>query len=115
MGEGFARSRTMPVLGVGGNAHGFACLEFLGLLAFDLVVASAAHGDEYLGSTVVDVPVVAASRLEGDVVDGKFRSVEHRREIALTYKILGKAVVRLSHGKCAWIFHNGPFVVIRVH
>ena len=43
-------------------------------------------------------PVVAASRLEGDVVDGKFRSVEHRREIALTYEILGKAVVRLSYG-----------------
>lgn len=105
----------MPVLGVGGNAHGFACLEFPGLLAFDLVVASAAHCDEHLGSAVMYMPVVAASRLEGDVVDGKFRSVEHRREIALTYEILGKAVVWLSYGECAWIFHNGPFVVIRVH
>ena len=38
----------MPVLGVGGNAHGFASFEFLGFLAFDLVVASAAHGDEHL-------------------------------------------------------------------
>lgn len=105
----------MPVLGVGGNAHGFACLEFPGLLAFDLVVASAAHGDEHLGSTVVDVPVVAASRLESDVVDGDFGSVKHRCKITLTYEILGEAVVRLSHRKCAWVFHNGPFVSIRVH
>ena len=105
----------MPVLGVGGKAHGFACLEFPGLLAFDLVVASAAHGDEHLGSTVVDVPVVAASRLEGDVVDGDFGSVKHRCKITLTYEILGEAVVRLSHRKCAWVFHNGPFVSIRVH
>lgn len=105
----------MPVLGVGGNAHGFACLEFPGLLAFDLVVASAAHGDEHLVSTVVDVPVVAASRLEGDVVDGDFGSVKHRCKITLTYEILGEAVVRLSHRKCAWVFHNGPFVSIRVH
>ena len=81
----------MPVLCVGGNAHGFACLEFPGLLAFDLVVASAAHGDEHLGSTVVDVPVVAASRLEGDVVDGDFGSVKHRCKITLTYEILGEA------------------------
>lgn len=105
----------MPVFGVCRNAHGFASFEFLGFLTFNLVVASAAHGDEHLGSAVMYMPVVAASRLEGDVVDGKFRSVEHRREIALTYEILGKAVVRLSYGECAWIFHNGPFVVIRVH
>lgn len=105
----------MPVLGVCRNAHGFASFEFLGFLTFDLVVASTTHCDEHLGSAVMYVPVVAASWLEGDVVDGKFRSVKHRREIALTYEILGKAVVRLSHGKCAWIFHNGPFVVIRVH
>jgi hypothetical protein len=33
----------------------------------------------------------------------------------LTYEILGEAVVRLSHRKCAWVFHNDPFVSIRVH
>ena len=67
----------MPVLGVCRNAHGFASFEFLGFLAFDLVVASTTHCDEHLGSAVMHMPVVAASRLEGNVVDGKFRSVEH--------------------------------------
>ena len=65
----------MPVLGVCRNAHGFASFEFLGFLTFDLVVASTTHCDEHLGSAVMYVPVVAASWLEGDVVDGKFRSV----------------------------------------
>lgn len=50
----------MPVLGVCRNAHGFASFEFLGFLAFDLVVASTTHCDEHLGSAVMYMPVVGS-------------------------------------------------------
>lgn len=55
----------MPVLRIRGDADGLPGLELLWLLSLDLVVAATADRDEYLRRVVMDVPVVAATRLEG--------------------------------------------------
>ncbi len=61
----------------------------------------ASHTDEKLSATcrgVVDVPVVAASGFEGDVVDGNlFRG--DRSKIALSDEILGIGGIRLADGE----------------
>lgn len=54
----------MPVLRIRGDADGLPGLELLWLLSLDLVVAATADRDEYLRRVVMDVPVVAATRLE---------------------------------------------------
>ena len=98
----------MPVLSVGGDADGLAGLEFLWLLSLDLVVAAAADRDEHLRRIVVDVPVVAATRLEGHVMDGDLRGLKYRRKVALPHEVLCETVIRLPHRKCARIFHFDP-------
>ena len=65
----------MPVLRIRGDADGLPGLELLWLLSLDLVVAATADRDEYLRRVVMDVPVVAATRLEGHVMDGNLRSL----------------------------------------
>ena len=99
---------AMPVLRIRGDADGLPGLELLWLLSLDLVVAATADRDEYLRRVVMDVPVVAATRLEGHVMDGNLRSLEHRSKVALSHEVLREAVVRFSHRECARIFHCRP-------
>lgn len=58
---------TMPVLHTLGNVDDIAGMEADGRFAPLLVDAFAADADEHLVDAVVDVPVVATARLEGDV------------------------------------------------
>lgn len=58
----------------------------------------------------VDMPIIAASRLECHVVDGDLRRFKHRGKIALPDKVLCKAIVRLPHRERTRILH-GRFVL----
>lgn len=67
-------SGAMPVLDVGGNLGDIAGVQALRGLALFLVPALAVDADQHLSAAlacVVDMPVVAAARLKGDVVDGQ--------------------------------------------
>ena len=83
-----------------------ARLEPLRLLPVDLVIATSAYCDEHLRATMMDMPMIAASRLEGYVVDGDFRGIKHRRQITLSNEILCETVIRIAHRKCTWIVHT---------
>lgn len=91
----------MPVLHVGGNVHHVAWQQLACGLAPLLIPAAASHTDEELTTTVrgvVDVPVVAAAGLEGDVVDGNlFRG--DGGEIALSDEVFGVSGIRLTDGE----------------
>ena len=104
--ERLTRSGAVPVLGIGRNAHGLTRLELLRLLPVDLVIATSAYCDEHLRATMMDMPMIAASRLEGYVVDGDFRGIKHRRQITLSNEILCETVIRIAHRKCTWIVHT---------
>ena len=76
------------------------------LLPVDLVIATSAYCDEHLRATMMDMPMIAASRLEGYVVDGDFRGIKHRRQITLSNEILCETIIRIAHRKCTWIVHT---------
>ena len=58
---------TVPMLHAFGDSDGDAGLQLHSGFAPLLLPAATADADEYLGGTVVDVPVVAAAGLEADV------------------------------------------------
>ena len=62
---------SVPVLHSFGNVDYVARIEGNGGLASFLIPTPARYADEYLTGTVVDVPVVAASRLERYVGHGE--------------------------------------------
>ena len=62
---------TMPVLDLRGNIHYISRMQLLRCLAPFLIVAPACHADKDLPAALcgmMDVPVVPAARLKGDVV-----------------------------------------------
>ena len=70
MAEPAVLLRSVPVLDVGGDHHNAALVQADGGLAFLLVPALASRAEQELTASfvcVVDMPVVAASRLEGHV------------------------------------------------
>ena len=93
MGEPAVRRGAMPVLHPGGDVDHVAGMELPGRLAPFLVPASAGHAEQNLSAAlagVVDVPVVPAARLKGDVVHAHLAGGEGL-EVALPHEILGEA------------------------
>ena len=63
---------TVPVLDLRGNVHHIARMQLLRSFAPFLIVAPACHADKDLPTALcgmVDVPVVPAARLKGDIVN----------------------------------------------
>ena len=63
---------TVPVLDLRGNVHHIARMQLLRCLVPFLIVAPACHAYKNLSAalcSMVDVPVVPAARLKGDVVN----------------------------------------------
>ena len=88
----------MPVLGLRRHVHHVAGVELNWLLAPLLVVAAPAHGNENLTGLVMDMPVVAATRLECDVGNVDFLARDQQCQIALPNEILGVCVFPM-HGR----------------
>lgn len=65
--EGAVRSGSVPVLGPGGHCDDGTGLHLDSGLSPFLIPAVTAHAYEYLHLLVMDMPVVAASGLEGDI------------------------------------------------
>ena len=60
---------SVPVLHPFGDGNYNTRFQFHGLFAPFLIPAAAGHANQYLDLLVVDMPVVAAAELEGDIVD----------------------------------------------
>ena len=60
-------SGSVPVLHFGRDSNHYSRLQFYSLLAPFLIPATTRDADEYLHSLVVNVPVVTATWLKGDV------------------------------------------------
>ena len=72
MAEPAVRSRTMPVLDFGRNIDAIARFHFDRRLAFFLIITASGNANNDLTAAVfgmMDVPIVAAARFEGDVVN----------------------------------------------
>ena len=77
---------TVPVLDICGDIHNIAGIEFPCFLAPFLIISLSANAYQHLTAaffSVVDVPVVAASELECDVVD-RYLLSRNRCQIALS-------------------------------
>ena len=85
---------AVPVLGAGGDGDHHAGRQLHGSLAPFLIPSAAADADQHLDGVVVDVPVVAAAGLEGDVAEAA-DGVEHG-EVALPDEVFGIGVVGLA-------------------
>ena len=94
----------MPVLDASGDDDDRARLKGDGVFAPLLVPALARGADEHLAATLVsgvDVPVVAAARLEGDVyeIHPRLACARKRVEVAVPNKEPGKFAVEHSGAK----------------
>ena len=91
----------MPVFDAGSNIDYIAGVQFLRLFAPFLIVAPSGHADEDLSAALIslmDMPVIPAARLKGDIEDPHLAGGEGR-QIALSGEILGKAVVGVTDGE----------------
>lgn len=92
----------MPVLRADRDANHHSRLQTDGILALCLVpAASCCAQQDLVASTagaVMDVPIVATARLEGDVADGNAPRSE-RSQVALTGEVLREGVVLLPQRK----------------
>ena len=85
------------------NIHHIAGMQLLRFLAPFLVIASACGHQQDLAAAlcgVMNVPVIPAAGLKGDVPDSHLCGGKHV-QIALSCKILRECVVLFSHGKYA--------------
>ncbi len=92
---------TVPVLDLRGNVHHIARMQLQRSFAPFLIVAPACHADKDLPATLcgmVDVPVVPAARLKGDVVNANLCGGQGC-QIAFSAEILCKTVVGCTDGK----------------
>ena len=103
MTEPGAGRGTVPVLDVRGDLDDVAGAQAPGGLALLLVPAFAVDADKNLAAAlarVVDVPAVAAARLEGHVVDGQVvAGAGERLEIALADEVLREGVVGIAEAE----------------
>ena len=94
---------TVPVLDARGNLDNVAGREALRRLALFLIPARAVNTDEHLPAAllrVMDVPEIAAARLERNVADDE-RLVRLRQnvQIRLPREILGIGIIRLAESE----------------
>ena len=73
----------MPMLYFCWNSNDSAGSKLLRLLAPFLIPAFTGNTDEYLHLFVVDVPVITATRLEGDI----YHTTADISQITLTYEV----------------------------
>ena len=85
----------MPVFSLGRDGHDHARAQDDRFLAFLDIPSAASHADEHLHRLVVDMPVVAATGLEGDVHWTSILGIEGS-QIAIACEILGIGTVQLS-------------------
>ena len=83
--------RTVPVLDLRRYVHDHARLELDGRLAPLLIPTATAYGNQNLTCAVMHVPVIAAARLERDIVDAH-ALCRQLRQVALPDKILPERV-----------------------
>lgn len=102
--EGGVGLGAVPVFDAFGDVDDVARLEGDGVLAPFLVPAAAAHADEDLAHTVVDVPIVAAAGSEGHVGVGLRRRFAlgkvlglNRSKITSAGEVLRVCGIRLTH------------------
>ncbi len=95
----------MPVLHLGGDGNDRTGMHLHGLLAFLHIPAVAGHADKHLHRAVVDVPIVAAARLESHI-DRTAILVVKTSHITLAHKIL--SITRVGHS-------FGPYIEIDIH
>ena len=91
----------MPVLDSRRDVHHITRMQHLGLLAPFLIAAPASHTDQDLTTAfvgMVDVPVIPASRLKGDI-EYPYLTGGEGGKLALAGKILGKAIVGAANGE----------------
>ena len=114
MAEPAVGLRTVPVLDIRRNGDDIADAQTLRGLALLLIPALAVNTDEQLSAAalrVVDVPVVAAARLKGDVREKHRLSGNGQRlEEAAAGEILRIRVVRLAEAEEAAVRFNGVVV-----
>ena len=104
MAEPAVLLRSVPVLDVGGDHHNAALVQADGGLAFLLVPALASRAEQELTASfvrMVDMPVVAASRLESHVggEQAAFR-IGQRIQERIAGEVLGIGGVRRSCAEC---------------
>ena len=85
------------MLGAGGDGNHRAGLQLHRFFAPFLVPTAAVDAGEHLHGVVVDMPVVAAAGLEGDVAHAA-DSVEDG-EVALPDEVFGVGIVGLAKGE----------------
>lgn len=97
---------AMPVLHAIMGDDEIARMQLARRLALFLIPALAAGDQQQLEAIVVNVPVVPAAGLEGDVADADVdrRVADQGVEVALADKILGVGVVRGAHGEDAVLY-----------
>lgn len=96
----------MPMLHTFGNVDHIARLEWNGRLAPLLIPSLARHAYKHLASAMMYMPMVAASRFEGDVAHRQSRLLalskifgSQRSKVAIARKIVGVSRIRFSYGE----------------
>ena len=92
---------AVPVPDIGGNHDHAARRETDRRLALLLIPALAGRADEQLAAApggVMDVPVVAAARLEGNIVNGNLLA-GNSCQLTVAFEILGIGGVWLANGE----------------
>ncbi len=94
---------SVPMLNAFGDVDDVACVETNGRFAPFLIDAFATDADEYLMCSVMDVPVVAATRFEchvGITLNGLLALGNvlwlDRREVTVACEILSVSIVRVA-------------------
>lgn len=101
MGKPAVAGSTVPVLDVGRDMDHRARQNLYGSLTFLLILAAACDAYQHLTAALgglMDVPVVAAGRLECNVGKGNLR-ITHAGKIALAGEIAGIGSVGFAHGE----------------
>lgn len=92
---------SVPVLYIGGNVN-YRAREYLdGGLALFLIPASAGNSDKHLAASAlgaVDVPIIAAAGLEGDIGKWNLRIADGSK-VAVADEILGISGVGIANGE----------------
>ena len=87
MGKPAVRSCSMPVLDFRRDAYHIAGVQFPWLAAPFLVVTATRSAQEDLSAVVMDMPVVPAPRLKGDVGNGNAAFTAQRTQVACPAEI----------------------------
>ena len=106
---------SVPVLYICRDVNDIARKHLYGRLALFLIPAFSCYADQHLPaafSRMMNVPVVAASRLESDIAE-RYLLLGYRSQIAVADEVLGVCGVRLADGEYHFPLESGLTVRIR--